>query len=67
MNTESIAIEERMQNMKNFYLTVGKLIDNLPDTIPPEAKKLLQSKILGDNELRSLWMVLTPIGHPGFF
>ena len=54
MNTESIAIEERMQNMKNFYLTVGKLIDNLPDTIPPEAKKLLQSKILGDNELRKL-------------
>jgi len=54
MNTESVAIEERMQNMKNFYLSVGKLIDSLPDAIPPEAKKLLQSKILGDNELRKL-------------
>lgn len=54
MKIDSIAIEERMQNMKNFYITVGKLIENLPDTIPPEAKKLLQTKILGDNELRKL-------------
>lgn len=54
MNTDSMTIEERLENMKNFYLTVGKLIDNLPDTVPTEAKKLLQSKILGDNELRKL-------------
>ena len=50
----SATIEERMQNMKNFYLTVGKIIENLPDAIPPEAKKLLQSQILGDTELRKL-------------
>lgn len=54
MNADSPAIEERMQNMKNFYPSVEKIIDSLPDAIPSEAKKLLQTKILGDKELRKL-------------
>lgn len=54
MYNNSATIEERMQTMKNFYLTLEKLIENLPDTIPVEAKKLLQSKLLGDTELRKL-------------
>ena len=52
-NTE-MKIEERMQNMKNFYLKVGDMIEQLPDAIPAEVKALLKDKILGDKELKKL-------------
>lgn len=52
-NTE-MKIEERMQNMKNSYLKVGDMIEQLPDAIPAEVKALLKDKILGDKELKKL-------------
>ena len=39
---DKIKIEQRMQNMKKFYIKAGDLIDKLPDTI------------LGDKELKNL-------------
>lgn len=54
MNDDKIKIEHRMQNMKNFYLKIGEMINNLPDTIPNKIKSMLQEKILGDKELKDL-------------
>lgn len=34
MKDDSMKIEQRLQNMKNFYTKVGDLLDNLPDAFP---------------------------------
>lgn len=54
MNDDRVKIEQRMQNMKNFYLKIGEIIDKLPDAIPDKVKKTLQEKIIGDKELKEL-------------
>lgn len=50
---ENERIEQRMQNMKKFYIKATELIDNLPDAIPDKAKDMLKN-ILGDKELKRL-------------
>lgn len=47
-------IEQRLQNMKNFYTKVGDLLDNLPDAIPEKARQKIRDTILGDEELKNL-------------
>ncbi len=46
-------IEERIENVKNVYLKIEKLIDDLPDVIPGEAKKTLKKTLLDDKELKT--------------
>ncbi len=47
-------IEQRMQNMKRFYLKAADVIDNLPDAIPEKVRKQLKDLILGDSDLKRL-------------
>ena len=54
MKDDSMKIEQRLQNMKNFYTKVGDLLDNLPDAIPEKARQKIRDPILGDEELKNL-------------
>lgn len=54
MNDENEKIEQRMQNMKNFYIKVGEMIDKLPDAIPEKTRKMLKDTVLGDKKLKQL-------------
>lgn len=54
MKDDSMKIEQRLQNMKNFYTKVGDLLDNLPDAIPEKARQKIRDTILGDEELKNL-------------
>ena len=47
MKDDSMKIEQRLQNMKNFYTKVGDLLDNLPDAIPEKARQKIRDTILG--------------------
>ena len=51
---DDIKIEQRLQNMKNFYIRAGELIDNLPDAIPEKTRSMLKDTILGDKDLKNL-------------
>lgn len=54
MKDNSIKIEKRLENMKNFYVKAGELLDKLPDTIPEKTKENLKETVLGDKELKNL-------------
>ena len=54
MKDDKVKIEQRMQNMKRFYLKTGDLIDKLPDAIPKKTRDMLKDTILGDKELKNL-------------
>lgn len=54
MKDDSMKIEQRLQNMENFYTKVGDLLDNLPDAIPEKARQKIRDTILGDEELKNL-------------
>ena len=54
MKDKEMKIEQRMQNMKKFYIKAGNLIDNLPDAIPDKTRESLKDAILGDAELKKL-------------
>ena len=54
MKDDSMKIEQRLQNMKNFYTKVGDLLDNLSDAIPEKVRQKIRDTILGDEELKNL-------------
>lgn len=54
MKDNNMKIEQRLQNMKNFYVKAGDLIDNLPDAIPEKTRNSLKDAILGDKDLKRL-------------
>lgn len=54
MKDNNMKIEQRLKNMKNFYIKAGVMIDNLPDIIPEDTKKMLKDTILGDKDLNKL-------------
>ena len=54
MTDDNYKIEQRLQNMKNFYIKAGDMIDNLPDAIPDTTREMLKSTILGDKDLKNL-------------
>jgi small GTP-binding protein len=54
MSDKNAKIEKRLSNMKDFYLRTNELIDNIPDAIPEDIKKLIKDKILGDKDLKNL-------------
>lgn len=54
MKDGKMKIEQRLQNMKNFYVKAGNMIDNLPDAIPEKTRNMLKDTILGDKDLKNL-------------
>lgn len=54
MKDRNDKIEQRIHSMKKFYMKAGKMIDNLPDTVPVKTKEMLKNKILGDKDLKQL-------------
>ena len=54
MVDKKMKIEQRLQNMKKFYVKAGQLIDNLPDAIPQKTRDMLKDTILGDKDLERL-------------
>lgn len=54
MKDEKIKIENRLQNMKKFYIKAGEMIDKLPDAIPEKTRNMLKDTILGDKDLKRL-------------
>lgn len=54
MKDNKMKIEQRLQNMKKFYIKAGEMIDKLPDAIPEKTRTLLKDTILGDKNLKNL-------------
>ena len=54
MKDEKMKIEQRLQNMKKFYIKAGEIIDKLPDAIPEKTRTMLKDTILGDKDLKKL-------------
>jgi small GTP-binding protein len=54
MKDSDLKVEQRMQNMKKFYVKVGEMIDNLPDAFPEKTRTMIKDMILGDKELKAL-------------
>lgn len=54
MKNDKMKIEQRLQNMKKFYIKAGELIDKLPDAIPEKTRSMLKDTILGDKDLKRL-------------
>lgn len=52
MSNKKDIIEQRLYNMKNFYLNAEKLIENLPVSFPNDIKVMLKDAILGDKDLK---------------
>lgn len=53
-NTNKPNMEERIKNILDLYLKLSKLVDQLPESIPENIKKLILDKILGDEELEEM-------------
>ena len=54
MKENYMKIEKRLQNMKDFYIKAGDLIDKLPDAVPEKTRTALRDAVLGDKELKNL-------------
>lgn len=54
MKDDRMRIEQRMQNMRKFYIKAGEMIDKLPDEIHEKTKTMLKDTILGDKDLKKL-------------
>lgn len=54
MKDDKMKIEQRLQNMKKFYIKAGELIDKLPDAIPEKTRSMFKDTILGDKDLKRL-------------
>ena len=67
MKKDNVKIEQRMENMKKFYLKAGDLIDKLPDAIPEKTRAMLKDTILGDKDLKKLMEGLDSHRPPRIF
>lgn len=54
MKDDKMKIEQRLQNMKKFYIKAGEMIDKLPDAIPKKTRVMIKDSILGDKDLKKL-------------
>ena len=54
MKNDKMKIEQRLQNMKKFYIKAGEMIDKLPDAIPEKTRVMIKNSILGDKDLKKL-------------
>lgn len=67
MKDDKMKIEQRLQNMKKFYIKAGELIDKLPDAIPEKTRSMLKDTILGDKDLKRLMEGIDSHRPPRFF
>ena len=67
MKDEKMKIEKRLENMKNFYIKAGEMIDALPDAIPEKTRTMLKEKVLGDKDLKKLMEGLDSHRPPRIF
>ena len=67
MKEDGMKIEQRLQNMKNFYIKASELVDKLPDAIPEKTRTFLKEKILGDKDLKRLMEGIDTHRPPRFF
>ena len=54
MSVKDEQAEQRLLQMKDFYLKIENLIDQIPDSIPPSVVKKISNALLGDKNLREL-------------
>ena len=54
MKDDKMKIEQRLQNIKKFYIKAGEMIDELPDVIPEKTRMYIKDTILGDKDLKKL-------------
>lgn len=54
MKNDKMKIEQRLQNMKKFYIKAEEIIDKLPDEIPEKTRVMIKNSILGDKDLKKL-------------
>ena len=54
MKDDKMKIEQRLHNMKDFYVKAEKMIDSLPDAIPEKTRVFIKDKVLGDKDLKRL-------------
>ena len=47
-------VEQRLENMKKFYIKAGELVDKLPDQIPGPTRSMIKNTIIGDKDLKEL-------------
>lgn len=47
-------IEKRLIKMKEFYSQLDTMLDELPEVLPKDVKKLIRDNVLGDKELKEL-------------
>ena len=43
MKDDKMKIEQRIRNMKNFYVKTAELIDKLPDAVPEKARNIISA------------------------
>ena len=67
MSNEKMKVEERLQNMKKFYVKTEKMINDLPDSVPGKVKDILKDAVLGDKELKELMDGIDSHRPPRFF
>ncbi|MDF2587091.1 MAG: putative GTPase [Anaerocolumna sp.] len=65
-NMNRLSMEKRVRNISNLYLKVSELVNQLPDSVPENIKKLITEKILGDKELNELMESLDKHRPPRF-
>ena len=54
MKDDKMKIEQRLANMKKFYVKLADTIENLPEEIPEKVRDLIKKTILGDKDLKTL-------------
>lgn len=67
MKNDKMKIERRLQNMKEFYVKAGEMLDKLPDAIPEKTRVMLKDTILGDKDLKKLMEGIDSHRPPRFF
>ena len=67
MSDDGMKIEQRLHNMKQFYVNASNLIDKLPIAMPEKTKAMLKNAILGDNDLKKLMEGLDAHRPPRIF
>lgn len=67
MKDEKSKMEQRLQNMKKFYVKTEELINKLPDSVPGKVKATIKDAVLGDKELKALMDGIDSHRPPRFF
>lgn len=66
MKNNGLSLDNRLKNMKDFYLKVGSIVDKLPDAIPVTIREQIKEKMLGDKKLKELMEAIDNHRPPRF-